>query len=279
MYGLDQAWERERDRLNSLSDLFDGTTLRWCEQSGLCLGAHVLELGAGAGSVAEAMARKVGRNGRVVAVDRDTRFIKALADHVEIVEMDVLHETLPAGPFDLVHARLFLGYLGEPLHVMATWIDVLKPGGWLIVEDADSSGCGESVPFSSGFCAVHLAIFDEVTRRGLDPRLGLRLPSIMHKAGLEEVEAVTIRPRLRGDTRRGVPALDLLAAQLAPTLLADGRITDQEYADFKRATHDPDVWCGLASLTTARGRRSRTAVGRAPLRPQEVSSSLESAHA
>ena len=255
MYGLDQSWYGERDRLNSLAELFDETTLTWCERSGLRPGIHVLELGAGAGSIAAAMAERVGRRGRVVAVDRDTRFLNELPDQVEVVEIDVLQEPLPAGPFDLVHARSLLGHLGEPLRVLRTWIEVLKPGGWLVVEDADSSGCGESVPFSSGFCAVHLAIFDEVARRGFDPRLGLRLPSIVHTAGLELVDAVSIRPRLHGDSRKGVPALDLLAAQLAPTLIVDGRITHQEYAEFTRVTHDREVWCGLASLTTTRGRR------------------------
>jgi hypothetical protein len=203
------------------------------------------------------MAHRVGRDGRVVAVDRDTRYLTELPNKVEIMKIDVLHEPLPAGPFDLVHARLLLGQLGEPISRLWTWIDVLKPGGWLVVEDADSSGCGESVPFSSGFCAVHLALVDEIARRGFDPRLGLRLPSIARKCGLESVEAITIRPRVHGDRDKGVPPLDLLAAKFAPTLTADGHITGQEYAEFTRVTHDPDVWCGLASLTTVRGRRRK----------------------
>jgi SAM-dependent methyltransferase len=255
MVGLDQMLYSERDWLNSISNLFDETTLAWCERSGLRPGAHVLELGAGAGSIAAAMAQRVGREGRVIAVDRDIRYLNNLPCQVEIMEVDILHEPLPAGPFDLVHARLLLGHLGEPITRLWTWIDVLKPGGWLVVEEADSSGCCESVPFSSGFCAVHLAIVDEVARGGFDPRLGLRLPSIAHKCGLDYVEAVTIRPRVHGDSHKGVPVLDLLAAKLAPTLTAHGHITDQEYAEFRRVTHDPDAWCGLASLTTVRGRR------------------------
>ena len=96
MYGLDQSWYGERDHLNSLAELFDETTLTWCEQSGLRPGIHVLELRAGAGSIAAAMADRAGPGGRVVAVDPDTRFL--------------------------------LGHLGEPLPVLRTWIEVLKPG-------------------------------------------------------------------------------------------------------------------------------------------------------
>src|SRR5258708_9698881 len=114
-YGLDQSWYGERDRLRSLSALFDATTLEFCGRSGLRDGAYVLELGAGAGSVAEAMADRVGSRGRVVAVDRDTRFLTDIADRVAVREMDLLRQPLPAGPFDLRHAPLLLSHRGDPL--------------------------------------------------------------------------------------------------------------------------------------------------------------------
>jgi SAM-dependent methyltransferase len=240
-----------------MSVMFDGTTLAWCERSGLRPGARVLELGAGAGSVAEAMAARVGRAGRVVAVDRDTRFLADRADRMEVVEIDVLRAPLPAGPFDLVHARMLLGHLGGPTPQLETWIAALKPGGWLVVEDVDSSGAEEAEPFSPEYCAVILAIQDELARRGFDHRLGLRLPRLLCHVGLEAVEAVSTRVRLRGDEARGVPAWDLLAEQLGPALLAAGHITHQQYDEFRRVTHDPDVWCGVPLMTTACGRRPR----------------------
>jgi hypothetical protein len=72
--------------------------------------------------------------------------------------------------------------------------------------------------------------------------------------GLEAVEAAT-RVRLRGDEARGVPAWDLLAAQLVPTLLATGHITSQLYGEFSRVTHDSDIRCAVPIMTAARGRR------------------------
>jgi SAM-dependent methyltransferase len=238
-----------------MSAMFDDTTLAWCERSGLQPGARVLELGAGAGSVAESMAARVGRAGSVVAVDRDARFLADKIDRVEVVEVDILRDPLPVGPFDLVHARMLLGHLGEPLRALEPWVAALRPGGWLVVEDVDSNGAGESVPFSSEFSAVIGAIQDELARRGFDHRLGLRLPRLLCHVGLEAVEAVSTRVRLRGDEARGVPAWDLLAAQLGPALLAAGHITSQQYGEFSRVTHDPDVWCGVPLMTTARGRR------------------------
>ena len=43
----------------------------------------------------------------------------------------------PEGPFDLVHARLVLVHLPDRDRALRTMIDVLRPGGWLLVEDAD----------------------------------------------------------------------------------------------------------------------------------------------
>src|SRR5258708_36248968 len=82
-YGLDQSWYGERDRLRSLSALFDATTLEFCGRSGLRDGAYVLELGAGAGSVAEAMADRGWSRGRVVAGDRHPPVLPGIADPVD----------------------------------------------------------------------------------------------------------------------------------------------------------------------------------------------------
>jgi hypothetical protein len=64
-----------------------------------------------------------------------------------------------------------------------------------------------------------------------------------------------IHHRRRGERHTGVPGWDLVAAQLAPRMIADGHITQHQYDEFTRVTHDPDVWCGGALLTTVRGRR------------------------
>jgi SAM-dependent methyltransferase len=147
-YGLDQSWYGERDRLRVMSDMFDDTTLACCERPG----ARVLELGAGAGR--KAMADRVGCPGRVVAVDRDIRFLCDRIDQFEVFEIDILRAPRLSGAFDLVHARMLLGHLGEPMPALQAWMAAFKSGGWLVVEDVDPNGAEESVPFSSEFSAV-----------------------------------------------------------------------------------------------------------------------------
>src|SRR6202012_624857 len=42
------------------------------------------------------------------------------------------------GTFDLVHARLVLVHVPDRARALATMAAALRPGGWLLVEDADT---------------------------------------------------------------------------------------------------------------------------------------------
>src|SRR5581483_8830275 len=78
-YALDAAWHAERARLDSLTAMYDSGTLAVCEQLGLAPGWRCLDVGAGTGSLALALAERVAPTGHVVALDIDTRFLETLA--------------------------------------------------------------------------------------------------------------------------------------------------------------------------------------------------------
>src|SRR4051794_41851556 len=74
-YALDSTWHAERDRLDSLTLLYDARTLELCERLGLSAGWECLDAGAGTGSLAAALAERVGPAGRVTALDADARLL------------------------------------------------------------------------------------------------------------------------------------------------------------------------------------------------------------
>src|SRR5947209_5223066 len=111
-YVLDSAWHAERERLDSITRLYDPKTLDVCQQLGARSGWRCLDVGAGTGSLASALASMVAPAGQVVALDVDARFLDPLAsDHLHVIQSDVTQDALPAADFDLVHARLLLEHL------------------------------------------------------------------------------------------------------------------------------------------------------------------------
>src|SRR5436305_5745473 len=138
-YTLDPAWHAERERLSSITSLYDPQTMRCCDQIGVAEGWRCLDVGAGTGSVAELLAERVGERGRVLAVDVDVRFLEPLArPPLEVRRADVRQDELSGG-FDLVHSRLVLEHLPEREAVLGAMVDATEAGGWVLVEDFDWS--------------------------------------------------------------------------------------------------------------------------------------------
>jgi tRNA A58 N-methylase Trm61 len=77
-YALDNAAVQAGDRMTALSEIFDPGTIHHIEQRGITSGWHCLEVGGGGGSIANWMSERVGRSGRVVVTDINTRFLNSL---------------------------------------------------------------------------------------------------------------------------------------------------------------------------------------------------------
>ncbi|MDQ7904672.1 methyltransferase domain-containing protein [Phytohabitans sp. ZYX-F-186] len=101
-------------------------------------GLRCWEVGAGVGGqFAVWLAGRVGRDGFVLATDRQVRDIPALAN-LAVVEHDLTGDReYPGWPggFDLIHVRLVLQYLPQRRRILSRLADRLAPGGWLLVED------------------------------------------------------------------------------------------------------------------------------------------------
>jgi SAM-dependent methyltransferase len=104
-------------------------------------GWHCAELGAGAGSVAGWLADRVGEKGSVTAIDLDTTLLADLARRptVTVVEADLSTMAFRASTFDLVHSRSVLMHLDDPDAVVARVVTALRPGGWVLFEEADGA--------------------------------------------------------------------------------------------------------------------------------------------
>jgi ubiquinone/menaquinone biosynthesis C-methylase UbiE len=256
-YTLDPAWHAERDRLNSITGLYDPHTLRACERIGLAAGWRCLDIGAGTGSVAELLSKRVGPDGRVLAVDIDVRFLEPLAgDTLEVLQADVRTDELPDG-FDLVHARLVLEHIPEREAVLSAMAKTARPGGWVLVEDFDWSTAVAVDPPSELHDKVVGALQSFFSMHGYDAQLGRRLPRLLQAAGLTEVGADTVSIQVQADRDRGVPQWELLVDQLAPGMVAAGLLDEADITAFHELWHDGDTVSFAPLMVSAWGRTER----------------------
>lgn len=137
--GLDNASRHGCAHLDGLTGMFDHFTQARIAESVPLVGARCLELGAGNGSIAVWLADHVGPDGEVIATDIDPHHIPE-RDRLTILRHDLLADPLPAGPFNLIHARCLLSHLAGRDAVAARLCRLLAPAGVILIEDFDMSG-------------------------------------------------------------------------------------------------------------------------------------------
>jgi SAM-dependent methyltransferase len=255
-YALDPSWYAERDRLNSLTGLYDVTTIDICEQVGVGDGWRCAEIGAGTGSVAQWLAERVGTSGQVLAVDLDTRFLEPLrSESLEVRCLDITSESLPVGAFDLVHARLLLEHLPQRDDVLTRLVRALAPGGWLVVEDFDWSTSTVVDPRAPVLTRVADACRAAFGLHGYDAEYGRRLPRALRSAGLVDVRTRAASAQVSADRERGVPQWELLVGQMGPALVAHELVSAADLEEFARLCHDGDTVFFAPLMVSCAGRK------------------------
>jgi SAM-dependent methyltransferase len=185
----DETAELERKRLQYLGALFDEPTISRLRRLEVRPGWRCLEIGAGSGSVARALAALVAPDGEVLATDVDDRFLVGDEIHLEFRVHDVTRDPLPDDHFDLAHARGVFHSLRERVHALDVMIAATRPGGLVVIEDPDWS-VFDSQPLPPAFALLHRASQDAYAAAvGYDKNLGSRLPRMLHEAGLVDIDA------------------------------------------------------------------------------------------
>ncbi|HET6878439.1 MAG TPA: methyltransferase domain-containing protein [Jatrophihabitans sp.] len=195
-YLLDNRVPAAGDRFAAMARLFDPVTLRHVDALGIGAGARVWEVGAGGPTIPQALADRVGPRGYVIATDIDTTWLPGRPDDApyEVRIHDVAADPAPAGGFDLVHARLVLVHLPQRATALAAMVSALRPGGWLLVEDADPAlqplACpDERGPAEALANRLRTGFRQLLAGRGAELGFGRTLPRSLREAGLVDVEA------------------------------------------------------------------------------------------
>jgi SAM-dependent methyltransferase len=183
-----------------------------------------------------------------VASDIDTAWMPADGAAFEVLRHDVGDEQPPAGAFDLVHARLLLTHVPQRIEALTSMVRALRPGGWLLVEDADPALQPLICPDESG-PAQQLAnrlrqgFRTLMASRGAELAFGRTLPRLLREAGLDAVQADAFFPI----TSPACTALEIATMQqIRDRLVAAGLATEAEIEQ-----HLTNVASGRLDLATA----------------------------
>jgi SAM-dependent methyltransferase len=183
------------DRLRCLADVLDRFTTDRLDYAGIPEGARCLELGGGCGSIAVWMAEVSGPDGAVVATDVKPQHFQA-HPRVSVVEHNLVTDALPAGPFDLIHARLLLAYLPSRRQILPRLVQALAPRGALVVEEWGAAGPAGILTSAAPDAAdlyqrYHHALLAVLVAQGTDTAWCRQVPQAMLDAGLVDVDTET----------------------------------------------------------------------------------------
>ena len=174
------------------NDVYRRPLVTALDRLGLREGWKCADVGAGGGDVTVALARVVGRDGRVYAVDSDparrdeVAAAAAAAAQAQVVALTQSGEelTLPE-PLDLAFCRFVLLHVHSPVAVLRRMRAAVRPGGWVVAQEpVSSAGRIGGLPLSMPD-ARH-------------PDVGALLPSLALEAGLELVDAWAEAPAWAG---------------------------------------------------------------------------------
>jgi len=181
----------EHGRLMRQAELIAPVTERLFREAGIGAGHRVLDLGSGLGDVSMLVARLVGPSGEVVGIERDGtsieqargRVVAAGFRNVRFIQTDV-KQIVSDKPFDAAVGRFILMFLPDPISVLRSVAQLIRPGGVLAFQEPSwipMLALGDRLPLWS--CVLRW-IHETLLRSGANPEMGLALHPIFQEVGL-----------------------------------------------------------------------------------------------
>ncbi len=226
------AFERERD----------AATIRYLEEIGVCSGWRCLEVGGGAGTIAEWLCQRVGTAGHVVATDLDTRLLEAIVSpNIQVRRHDIVNDDLEIDCYDLVHARYVLLHLKEREVVLKKLVDSLKPGGWLFIEDPDLDEMMCDAATEDVDRAIIDRHFDAVrqmmSKFGMDMKFGSNTLKAFKDNGLQSLKSESCSQVVFGGSQ--MAELFRTSVEMKDRLISAGLVTGEDIDEFTNRTSKP----------------------------------------
>lgn len=252
-----------KKRLDVLARALLPTSASLLERVGVIKGMKCMDVGCGGGHVTILMANIVGPEGRVIGTDTDSEILALARDDAEaakITNVEFQQQDACAclwhSQFDVTYARFLLSHLNEPGNCLAAMVAACLPGGTVVIEDTD---------FAGSFCYPPCTAYERykelyqelVQRRGGDSNMGPKLPALLRRAGIDDIELNVIQPaHIHGEGKLMAP---LTMARISDALIAEGLASEIEaqqiLTELNHVAADSETLISLPRIFQVWGRR------------------------
>jgi SAM-dependent methyltransferase len=195
--------DAELSRLEKLQAINDPATFDRLDAINIVPGWRCLEVGAGAGSVARELARRVGKGGEVVAADIDPRFLGDFEGPGRRVAVHDLSEgPVDSADFDFAHCRALLAHIEDLSGAARNLIESVRPGGVVLCEEPDYGACEPCDPNHPGASIFRFYLDGVLGGDRMDPYAGRNVYSALRDAGLVDLESTAVTEIVAGGSFR-----------------------------------------------------------------------------
>jgi hypothetical protein len=261
--------------------------MRHMDALGVGPGWSCLELGGGGGSITDWLCKRVGKTGRVMATDLDTRFLEAIdAPNLQVRCHNCVDEELPESSFDLIHARLLFEHLPPREQVLERLVRSLKPGGWMLIEDLDWRGVLGNPPMVINYPVddtgrsrrVWRGIVGVMCNAGYNQTFGAELLPLFIGFGLEDVSAEARNHIVQGGSP-GSGAIRWTMESLRDRMVAGKRASRRDIDAEIEGSYDPQRRRSGPTMIATWGRRpsgngAKHAIASEPTKQRDASERL-----
>ena len=193
--------DQEIERLGVQHRAWQPVVFECWKNAGVSSGSRVLDVGAGPGYATVDLSEIVGPAGRVVAVERSTNFVSTIRRtieerslaNVDVHELDLMNDELPAGPFDFAWCRWVLCFVSNPELLVRKLARVLRQGGRAIFHEYGHYTTWQFFPLRPSLEKFRSHVIANWKESGGEPDTGRQLPTWLTK---NEFSVCSVVPRI-----------------------------------------------------------------------------------
>lgn len=223
----------DEERLSLLNELFGKTSKDLLLKAGLKPGQRVLEVGCGTGNMTKWIAKQLGCNGHLTAVDISHEQVKIAqencseSNNVTFITSSIF-DVKKEKQFDLVYSRFLIMHLQNPLEGLQHLTRLLKPNGILVSEEATNSvtACYPESPIFRKYRELVMALFQ---KNNIDFDIGEKLYAYFLRLKLENIHVNFVQPIYKQHQKK---IMMLLMNELKYRYIELGIATENEMQTF-----------------------------------------------